>query len=591
MSAGATILNLTAKYTPSAISAAKSILAKFAPNAASAIETTAEVISATVADGGYAKSLLNAKELIGSTGNSFGSQLLVLSNELGDSYPELASKLDKYASKLMIDRGILSEDEMKFIHDQLLQISNGEEAHQQNTTVTAKDTKQSLIEETLNDNIRIITTSKDGAKKEKAIETLARLVKNGDLTEAQIDEAILSVEVKIPTNHETEVHTNEFSTTETTNHLESDSTTAVESEVINKTDIADIPFDLLEKAFTSILGNDAVGLIKVLRTSENLEALGNNFNAVMEHQPNFLEELFPIINGENVPNKNFLTTAGNLFYVAGNPMEPNDVNNLHMIYNRRFANPSETTPSLTPEAPGADSPETARTDQPEKPLTQADLQAAYKKGQEETARTSNNTTGEIKLDSGDIHHDVGVLERSVLEMLTKELSRPDTIYGALYDMARKDGMPESSDKAGIQKYLQEQLFGKENNAHEFTNAVTQYLGYLKGTRTEKPNIEALNTMQKRAYHGMTWGLWIAKYIPSGVQRFLGKMKLITPIANGFLGRIPVVGHFLVWGLSMFNEYGVGTLMMHSDNVQNMTNAADKYKPQPSTTQPAASNAA
>ncbi len=502
----ATIAQTIVQYAPQAISIAKGLVAKFAPQIASTVETASQAIS-TVADSGIAQSISEARNLI-SSDTDFGHRLITISAYLSNSHPELALKFQELADKLLA-KVELTNEEIGFIHDELNKISSTQEEPKDKPEAVADHKKE------------------EGSKKpvelqEDDINILIKLVAEGDPESEKVKGYIqtLKSQTLIPQDEVNRRYKTAIGKLDTTNE-----TASPEKGTNEPVEVHSGGIDLSSPVLLEDLGAD----FKDLKPEDQAKLLLTR-----------MCKSFEVAEGQKIS----YDFAARIFRALGvNP----DVLKLDEV--KQFL---------------GDIPESSDSD-PEKANLQRELEEAKNKNRElKAVLDGNKTKANAELDKNPIEF----LSLNIKNILIRELKDKSSLLGLAQEVLKgAKGMglggmiPEGLSKLeDLGSFLDELVL-----TDKFKSSLAQS---IRGEKVDVDSL-GFNEFQKHAYKVADWSVWAINKLPSVAINYFPLLVNVMKWSLPFGRIIPIFGHVIPKVYPILDEVSkfIGKFQLEAEGIQ------------------------
>lgn len=494
------------QYAPQAISAAKSLIAKFAPQVATAVEGVSQTVG-TVADSGIAQNILQAKDLI-SSDTSITNKLFGLSTHLSETHPEIASKLEGYAIKLLNKAG-LSDEEVSFLHDQLTEISSFEAKEESKLT----DSKPK-VEPTADDvHILINLIAKgdlDPSREEAYIKTLNSQTA---VPLAEVKQKLIEATKK---HHPSEQVIEEPPTINSSGVEQSSSVSILDNSLTDEQQ--KIILDASKKIPIQV---DNKSLSNLVQEYLPYEGIQSTLSALGVEKPDFFSALTKIAMGGAISLGDYKTTVSSLLSAFTISIENQDhaLNNFHTKHEMSIAQGKpkqvENVDSQAGEAKPAEN---------KLPQTKEELESLV---QERIASAGHSTT------PGD-ENPIGQILHGVSSIVLGEFSNMSSEVGWLMKFYLKSKGVENLDQNTVKSYL-----NKFTEGDFIQNLAT----YLKSSDKN----EVLKTVAEKDQTAIKWIgnlVSIGAHTPSWVLDTVAMAGTALDYTAEILHHVPVIGGLL-----------------------------------------------
>lgn len=492
------------QYAPQAISAAKSLVAKFAPQIASTVEATAQV-AGSVADSGIAQNILQAKDLISSDA-SITNKLFGLSTHLSETHPEIASKLEGYAIKLLTKTG-LSDEEISFLHDQVTKISSFEAKEESKLT----DSKPKV--EPAADDVHILINLIAKGGLEPSVEA-AYIETLNHQTAVPLAEVKQRLKEAIEKHHPSEQAVEETPTINSSGVEQSSSISILDNSLTDAQQKT-----ILEVAKT-IRFKD-INLSNIIKENLPLPGTQDTLSILGERQSNFFQVLTSIATGEKVSLSDYKTTISSLLGAFQVVPEDKEIglNHLHNQYEISIAQAKPKQVENTDSQAGE-----AKPTENKLPQTKEELESLV---QERIASAGHSTT------PGD-ENPIGQILHGVSSIVLGEFSNMSSEVGWLMKFYLKSKGVENLDQNTVKSYLNKFTEG------DFIQNLTAYL------KSSDKN-EAIKTVSEKDQTAIKWIgnlVSIGAHTPSWVLDTVAMAGTALDYTAEILHHVPVIGRLL-----------------------------------------------
>lgn len=505
------IAQAVVQYAPQAISAAKSLVAKFAPQIATTVEAASQTIS-TVADSGIAQNILEARNLI-SSDTSVANKLFGLSTHLSETHPEIASKLEGYAIKLLHKTG-LSDEELSFLHEHLTKISSSEIKSEENNT---KPTVGPSAEDV---HILIDLIARGG---------LDPSIEEGYIKTLNNQNVVPLKEVKQRLIEATEKYHPPEQVSEEPQKINDPGVEQSSSVSILDTAITEAQQKIVLEASKKIpvtVSNEKLSSIveKFLPLEGTQESLGS----LAQEQPNIFQTLTKIATGKTTSLIDYKTAVSGLLTVFGISLPENfSINTLHNQHELAIKK-AETEPELE-----------AKNPKPEPQKT-------------------NNTSSH--LDS---------LVTNIRDVLVREVKGSSTLFG----MAQRAVSAAKSAGITLPKSLEGMDdIGKVLDSLVLTDDFKSSLE--RSIKGERVDFQGASELQTRAFQIINWGVWSINKLPKVAIEYFPLAVNVMKWAMPFAHFIPGLGRLLSTTYPILDEVAkvIDKFQVEAENIRTACSA-------------------
>lgn len=501
------------KFLPQAVSLAKDLASKFAPNMLAAIESSLPVESIALLDNGYSRFNYLAKQAI-SEDKNFANNLHSLSVHLSESHPALANRISTYAAKALNKAG-LSDEEISFLHEHLTKISSSE-SEVKSETIKGQPTAEDV-------HILIDLIAKGGLDPSREAAYVETLNHQTAVPLSEVKQRLIEASEK---HHPTEPIPEEAPIT---NSLETEQSSSVSTLDGSLTEAQrNIILEASKRIPITVHNEKLSTIVEKLLPHEGTQA---SISTLAEDLPSFFQTLSKIATGQTTTLTDYKTTVSGLLGIFNVSLpEKFSLNNLHTKYEISIT-PAESQP-------------------------QQQDKATESKTQTQTANTSSST----HLDS---------LIGNIRDVLVREVKGSSTLFGMAQravSAAKNMGipLPESISKVeDIGKVLDELVLTD--------NFKSSLESSIKG---EKVDFQGSSELQTKAFQIINWGIWSINKLPKiAIEYFplaVNALKWAMPVARF----IPVFGSVLCTTYPILDEVAkvIDKFQVEAENIRTACSA-------------------
>lgn len=502
------------KYAPQAISIAKNLAQKFAPNMLAAVESSLPVESIALLDNGYSRFTYLAKQAI-SEDRNFANNLQTLSTHLSESHPTLANRISNYAAKALNKAG-LSDEEISFLHEHLTKISSSE-SDVKPETVKGQPTAEDV-------HILIDLIAKGGLEPSVEAAYVETLNHQTAVPLTEVKQRLIEASEK---HHPSEPVPEETSTINNSGVEQSSSVSILDDSLT--TDQQKVIIDAAKRISLPLRESEFKDFGELVEKNITLEGKQNTLSVLGNQEPNFFPILTTIASGGKVSLSDFKITISNLTEAFG--IKFNNLNSsLNDHYDKYSASINQTEPKQIENTESRVEPES-----------------------KSSSSTTNGTS--THLDS---------LVANIRDVLVREVKGSSTLFG----MAQR----AVGAAKGMGITLPKSLEGMEDIGKVLDSLVltdTFKSSLERSIKGERIDFQGSNELQTRAFQIINWGVWSINKLPKvAIEYFplaVNVMKWAMPVARF----IPFIGGVLCTAYPVLDEVAkvIDKFQVEAENIR------------------------